>query len=839
MASHLSTQAMQAGQNLLGRYALKKILGQGAQATVWLAHDARLERDVALKLLRPEGQGGSVESWLQEARSLGRLQHPHIVTLYEAELFEGRPGLVLEYVSGPTLAQQLQRQGAMPVADAAALMQTLLAALQAAHEAGVVHRDFKPSNILLDPSGLAKVSDFGIATRGVSEGGSAGVPSDGTPGYMSPEAARGEAPGPASDVFSAGLVLAEMLFGQPMVAESDPYRAIYRLAHEDVALPASSGQAIDDGLRAIVSRALSRDLTRRFDSAQAFAAALKTWQDQALGQDTPASAASNGTLEFLLRRMRHKSDFPAMSEQIVKVQTLASSENESLNRLTNEILKDVALTNKLLRMVNTAQFAHASGGGINTVSRAVSLLGFSAIRNIALSLVLLEHMENKAHANQLKAEFLRSLLAGTVAIGLSPNPRESEEVFIGALFQNLGRLLSEFYFPEEAQQIRRAVESAGGALSEDQAAHKVLGLSYEELGLGVARVWGLPQNMQRLMRRPPGAPPSRPSADHTERLRWLTLASNELADTFLRHSPEELSHQLNRVAQKFAGSLGQSADLIAKRAHEAREKLVAMAEAMGLKAAPQTAAGRLLHMTMPAPPEADTLGQHRLTATRTSATASGQSVAAMAGGEESRAGAAAASAAPVTAPPPTDTAAAATDAPADAGPPATDMLVTGIQDVTSALVEDFQLNDVLRMILETMYRALRFQRVIFCLRDPATECLTGRFGLGHEVTQTVKLFRVSLKDNQNLFNAVAMKGLDTLIRDASAPNVASRLPDWHRQQVRANAFLLLPMQMKSATFGLIYADKAEAGSIELEEKELAMLKTLRNQAVMAFRQSRP
>ena len=106
----------------------------------------------------------------------------------------------------------------------------------------------------------------------------------------------------------------------------------------------------------------------------------------------------HGTLDFLLRRMRHKSDFPALSDAVARIQRVAASDNESVNSLSREILKDVALTNKLLRLVNTARSSTAGGGSICTVSRAVSLVGFAGIRNMALSLVLLEHMKDKPHA---------------------------------------------------------------------------------------------------------------------------------------------------------------------------------------------------------------------------------------------------------------------------------------------------------------------------------------------------------------------------------------------------------------------------------------------------------
>jgi len=167
---------------------------------------------------------------------------------------------------------------------------------------------------------------------------------------------------------------------------------------------------------------------------------------------------------------------------------------------------------------------------------------------------------------------------------------------------------------------------------------------------------------------------------------------------------------------------------------------------------------------------------------------------------------------------------------------ATEVLAAGIQDITNSMVENFKLNDVLRMILETMFRALGFRRIVFCLRDPKQDALTGRFGLGDNAQAVAATFKVPLKAGGDLFAAVCIKGADTLITDATVANIAARLPVWYKQSVNAPAFLLLPMQMKGATFALIYADKAEPGGIELGEKELSLLRTLRNQAVMAFKQ---
>jgi GAF domain-containing protein len=168
---------------------------------------------------------------------------------------------------------------------------------------------------------------------------------------------------------------------------------------------------------------------------------------------------------------------------------------------------------------------------------------------------------------------------------------------------------------------------------------------------------------------------------------------------------------------------------------------------------------------------------------------------------------------------------------------AADQLTAGIQDITDAMVESTDLGAILRMILETMYRALQLRRVVFCLRDAKSGQLVARFALGEDQPVWMPGFKVPLKANgqPDLFSAVCLKGVDTLIADTTAANIATRLPAWYAGPLRAGSFLLLPLVVKNAPVGLIYADRAEPGSIQLEERELKLLRTLRNQALMAFR----
>ena len=789
----------------VGRFELLRMLGKGAQSTVWLAFDPRLEREVALKLMRPVAgdASASLESWLREARHVGRVAHPCIVPVFEADVHEHQPYIVFEHVAGRTLELHLAQQGPLAPHAAVSLLLDILDGLQAAHAAGVVHRDLKPSNVMVDAVGRARVMDFGTAAAVQKQASMVDTIAAGTPAYMSPEAASGAAPAPSMDVFSAGLVLAELLGGKPLVSQKDVHQAIYRVAHGAMPLPRSVVDATDDKLRSIVLRALARDPAERYDSAQAMRLALQSWTESATA--TPSDAVTSpstqdSTLDFLLRRMRHKSDFPALSDSVSRIQKVANSEDDSVADLTGEILKDVALTNKLLRMVNSVTYVHVSHGAISTVSRAVSLVGFNAVRTMALSLVLLDHMRDKAHASQLRDEFLRAMLAGSVAAELSVSKRESEEAFLGAMFQNLGRMLAEFYFPEEAQQIRSVVSAGKLAGGEDAAAVQVLGLHFEDLGVGVAKSWGLPETLLRCMRKPMGAPPMRPPEQGVEYLRWAARAANEIATTLLQADAVDIAPKMRQLAEQYNRTLDQQPEAIQAATERARLKLATLVDVLEMKIEPGTASARVLNLSIKSKPfedPEDPLATHALRASEPENTADGDAVP-----DRRR---------------------------------ATEVLAAGIQDITDVMVESFQLNDVLRMILETMFRALALNRIVFCLRDPKTEIVTGRFGLGQSSDLAVKALRVPLKTPNDLFAAVCLKGADTLIGNATEARMVERLPQWYRQSINAPAFLLLPMHIKGKPFGLIYADQDHPGGIALDDKELALLRTLRNQAVMAFR----
>ena len=787
---------------VVGRFELRKQIREDAQATAWLAFDPRLERDVVLTLLPlvPQQTPPVLEPWLQAMRQQAAcLVHAHLVPVLEAGLQDTQAYIVCEQMPGTTLADQLALRGRWTAQEAVALTVQVLDGLHAAHQAGVVHGDLTPANILIDAQRQARVMNFGVAAIRRA------VPTDQP--FMS-----GAAPTPAMDVVSAASVLVELLTGRSAM---NPASAVHRPQPVTdvaaVALPdLGPGVGLDEALRSILQRAMAHDTGQRYASAADFQGVLRAWATPA----TAPATANNATLEFLLRRMRHKSDFPALSDSVARIQRVANSEDDSISDLTHEILKDVALTNKLLRLVNSVNYAHASrGGSISTVSRAVSLVGFNAVRNMALSLVLLDHMQDKGHAGQMREEFLRAMMAGSVAAELCTSSTAAEEAFIGAMFQNLGRMLSEFYFPEEARQIRGLVAPDPLGDAETLASLQILGLSFEDLGIGVARVWGLPESLQRCMRKPLGSPMQRGPEQGVERLRRVAMAANEVASALLFSEAAVLNENLAQIDTRYARPLDLSTEAIAEATLRARHKLVALAQALDLRVKPGTPAARLLQLP---PPTGEAAGQ-------------GEGSTTDAALQAHELGAGTLQPLPVVLAPKTGSAVSAAQV--------NEVLAAGVQDITNAMVESFQLNDVLRMILETMFRALGFRRMVFCLRDARTDTLTGRFGLGEDSESVVRALKVPLKVPGDLFAAVCLRGADTLINDATEPRMQARLPDWYRVGVNAPSFLLLPLQIKGQPFALIYADQSSAGGIVVDDKALGLLRTLRNQAVMAFRQA--
>src|SRR5919108_4645506 len=198
------------------RYRLEEKIGSGGMSTVYRAFDPTLERWVAIKLMHRDisTDPDQLERFRREARAVARLNHPHIVTVIDAGEDDGAPYIVFEYVSGETVKDRIRRQGRLPVAEAVAYAIEIGRGLSCAHSHRLVHRDVKPQNVLIDPEGRAKVTDFGIARSLEAQGLTATGRVLGTTDYVAPEQAMGQAVDARCDVYSLGVLLYEMLTGE-------------------------------------------------------------------------------------------------------------------------------------------------------------------------------------------------------------------------------------------------------------------------------------------------------------------------------------------------------------------------------------------------------------------------------------------------------------------------------------------------------------------------------------------------------------------------------------------------------------------------------------------------
>ena len=282
----MSTQVI-----LNDRYQLLERLGTGGMAVVYRAHDRRLDRYVAIKILRENYSPDPAfqERFRQEARAAANLSHPNIVTVHDFGYDNGRLYIVMEYVPGTDLKSYLKRKGHFSVRETLSLMIQACAGVGYAHRAGIVHCDIKSQNFIITPDHRLKVTDFGIARALASI-----QPEEksevvwGSPQYFSPEQAAGLAPSPASDVYSLGVVAYEMLTGQlPFQASSAEELA--RMHREDPPPPPSRyNPAIPPTLELVILKVLSKEPSARYRTADQFGRILVNIQNELYGKPTPA-----------------------------------------------------------------------------------------------------------------------------------------------------------------------------------------------------------------------------------------------------------------------------------------------------------------------------------------------------------------------------------------------------------------------------------------------------------------------------------------------------------------------------------------------------------------------
>src|SRR5918911_2966864 len=258
-----------------GRYRILRKLGTGGMANVYLAEDEVLGRRVAIKILndRHAGDDQFVERFRREAKNAAGLSHPNIVSIYDRGEAEGTYYIAMEYLDGRSLKELIVSRGAAPVKVAIDYARQILAAVRFAHRHGIVHRDIKPHNVLVDAEGRLKVTDFGIARAGASQMTEAGS-IIGTAQYLSPEQAKGAPVDQTSDLYSVGVLLYELLTGTAPFSGDTPVEIAMKHLSSVPEPPSAHRADIPHDLDLVVMRALAKDPSERYQSAEEFDADL-------------------------------------------------------------------------------------------------------------------------------------------------------------------------------------------------------------------------------------------------------------------------------------------------------------------------------------------------------------------------------------------------------------------------------------------------------------------------------------------------------------------------------------------------------------------------------------
>ena len=558
----------------IGRFIIRRWLGSGLQGKVFLAFDPILERQVAIKWLNPIGNNKppqNPEIFSGEARIVAKLEHPNIVPLYEAGLHQDSPYLVFAYVEGMTLREKRLQNGIMSAQDTLTMFSAILAGVACAHAQGVLHLDLSPSNIMVDKTGIPRIMDFGLAKLAGMNTPNSSEELKGSPLYMSPEHFNNHSLTARSDVFALGLILFEMLTGKTPVPTESLQMLINAIADSNLDLGDMDQLGLDARLQTIIRRALSHNAADRF----ADAAEMKLAIDELL------ESSRHGTVLFLLQRMERKSSFPALSNNLLEINRLTGDNDLSnVDKLTNIILRDYAITNKLLQLANSS-FYGSTSHGIKTISNAIQRLGMNVIRTTCNSLMYFDALKNGDQnlKDALICSFISALVSRHFASHLGRQDL-AEEAFICGMFHRLGKNLTIFYFQEEFHEIEHLMQEHN--LDDEVASARVLRISYSNLGMAIAAHWKLPEAICGSIKYLGLEKLPKPT-NSAELQQQIATFANELCELAANVSVEQGPLQLAQFSTRFAELISLSPEQLIQLLDIAFKKLKEFSPILGLE----------------------------------------------------------------------------------------------------------------------------------------------------------------------------------------------------------------------------------------------------------------
>lgn len=549
-ASH---SAQPAPSPAFGRFRLLRLLGKSAQTLVWLATDPHDDGDRLLVMPRAQViERDRLQRHLESARMAMRVTHPGLAAAVEVGEHDRWPYTVYERGDSSTLIELTGAQG-LPPLDVARWSMQVLDGLAFAHEAGLAHRDIQAAMVCVDGNGRARL--IGLQAAATADAALAA-------GH-SVAALQAQRRAAERDVLAFGLVLHYALTGQHPLEQRDTAATIALLppqGRDIVRLPWTTARPIPEALRAIANRATDRQQRQRYHSARTLARALEGWI-------RAEEAADGGPLALLIDRLRSNGTLPSLPGAARRAARLALMERERTIELAEVVLQDPALSFELLRSVNTAEVRGAviaGSGPVLTMRRAIAMVGLDGVRRAALSLRDWPGPLGAAAAAQLETAIGRAQRAARIAQLLRRPGYDAEVVYLVALLQNLGRLVTCYHFPDEAAQIARLMQPATAeqpglaeepGMSEEGASQAVLGVDIEALGSAVARHWGLDESVLHMIRRFGLDAGVRTIETDDDMLRATGSCANEVVDA-LGMPPRHVGAALQRTAQRYGRALG-------------------------------------------------------------------------------------------------------------------------------------------------------------------------------------------------------------------------------------------------------------------------------------------
>ena len=539
-----------------GRFELRQLLGKSERTMLWLAFDPRTSHELLLTLPRVQPPtAAALELWLADAKHAARLNHPNLAHVVEVGVQDHWPYVAVDRALGQTLGERLAAQRQLPPDEAVGWLTQALEGLAFAHEAGIAHGDVQLHQLLVSEQGTVRVMALGASLSAVASAEHANdraMPLD-------PNRLRQAREAAVRDVLCAGVLLHHLLTAAPALDEPDTGRVIHRLppqGREMLRLPWTTPQPVPEALRAIANRATTAQERQRYHNARTLLAALNGWREA-------AAQAEAGALALLIDRLRSVGHLPASPGVGARVARLAVAESQRTDEMAEQILQDMGLSFELLRTVNSAQVQGtqiAGNGPVLTIRRAIALVGLKGVRQAAASLRAWPGPLSETHAGALQRLMERVRLVGHTAQALRPAGYDPEVVYLIAILQNLGRLMVQYHFPEEAEQIRQLMQSAPAAepgepdlpgMTEEAASFAVLGVDTEALGAAVAKHWGLSDDVLHMVRRLPVSRPVRVADTDSDMLRLTASAANEAVDALSLTPPTRVGPALNQVAQRY------------------------------------------------------------------------------------------------------------------------------------------------------------------------------------------------------------------------------------------------------------------------------------------------